>query len=211
MDIGTVGSGDIGATVARLFAKAGHEVALSNSRGPETLEGLVREIGPSARAETVEGAAGFGEVVLVAIPFFAYDDESVGTLADGLRGKIVVDATNYYPPRDGRIDLGGLTSSELVAQRLPGARLVKAFNTLWSVTLAEGGRPGSPLEERLALFVAGDDEEAKGTVSRLVEEVGFAPVDTGPLREGGRKQQPGSPIYNAPMTAEEAHKALAEA
>ena len=204
MNIGIVGSGNIGATAARLFAEAGHEVAVSNSRGPETLEGLVADIGPSARASTVEEAADFGEVVLVAIPFFAY--EALPT--DLLAGKTVVDAMNYYPGRDGDMNLDGLGSSELLARHLPDARIVKAINTMYYETLGTEGRPDAPPAERLVLFVAGDDAEAKAVVSGLIEEIGFAPVDVGTL-EDGRKQQPGSPIYNAPMNEAQAREELA--
>lgn len=205
MKIGIIGAGKIGSTAARLFAEAGHEVALSNSRGPETLAPLVEEIGPKARAVTAEEAADFGDAVLEAIPFKDY----ASLPAEHLAGKIVVDASNYYEGRDGPMDFGGLTSSELVARHLAGSRLVKAFNTMYYETLAAEGRPGAPLDERLVLFVAGDDEEAKAAVSRLIEEAGFSPVDTGLLKEGGRRQQPGSPIYNRPMTRDEAREILA--
>jgi predicted dinucleotide-binding enzyme len=204
MNVGIVGSGKIGATTARLFAKAGHEVAVSNSRGPESLASLVEEIGPRARAATVEEAADFGEVVLVAMPFFAYE-----TLpADRLSGKVVVDAMNYYAGRDGEINFNGLSSTEAVARHLPDSRLVKAFNTMYYETLRTEGRPSAPEEERLVLFVAGDDGEAKALVSQLNEEIGFAPVDTGSLSDG-RKQEPGSPIYNVPMKPEQARETLA--
>lgn len=164
---------------------------------------LVEEIGPNARAATVEDAASFGEVVLVAIPFWRYESLPAGPLS----GKIIVDAMNYYAGRDGRIDFGDLTSSELLARRLPDARVVKAFNTMYYKTLrTEGNRSGG---DRLVLFIAGDDEEAKAVVSRLMEEIGFEPVDTGSLGDGGRKQQPGSPVYNNPMTAEQAREILA--
>jgi predicted dinucleotide-binding enzyme len=115
---------------------------------------------------------------------------------------------NYYPERDGQIDFGTLTSSELVARHLAGARIVKAFNTMYFETLAAQGRPDRPIDGRLVLFVAGDDADAKALVSRLIEEIGFAPIDTGPLSDGGRLQQPGSAIYNHPMTAAEARAAL---
>jgi 8-hydroxy-5-deazaflavin:NADPH oxidoreductase len=160
-------------------------------------------IGPQARAATVEEAAAFGEVVLVAIPFFAYETLPANQLAE----KIVVDAMNYYEGRDGQMDFDGLTSSELVARAHPGARVVKAFNTMYYETLATGGHPSG--DSRLVLFVAGDDAEAKGIVSQLIEQIGFAPVDTGSLGEGGRRQQPGSPIYNVPMDEEQAREALA--
>ncbi len=134
MNIGIIGAGNIGANAARLFADAGHEVAISNSRGPESLASLVEEIGTNARAATVEDAASFGEVVLVAIPFWRYESLPTGPLS----GKIVVDAMNYYAGRDGRIAFGYLTPSELLARRLPDARVVKAFNTMYHETLRTG-------------------------------------------------------------------------
>jgi predicted dinucleotide-binding enzyme len=204
MNIGIVGSGMIGATTAQLFIRAGHAVAISNSRGPGSLAGLVADLGPSAHAATVEEAASFGEVVLLAIPLGAYT-----TLpAKSLSGKIVVDAMNYYPQRDRGIDLGGRTSSEVVAEHLPGARLVKAFNTIYFKTLAAEGRPDVPVDKRLAIFLAGDDTVAKAVVAHLIEEIGFAPVDTGGLHDGGERQQPGSPLFNRPMTGAEAQAAL---
>jgi 8-hydroxy-5-deazaflavin:NADPH oxidoreductase len=143
-------------------------------------------------------------VVLVAMPFFAYE-----TLpADRLSGKVVVDAMNYYAGRDGEINFNGLSSTEAVARHLPDSRLVKAFNTMYYETLRKEGRPSAPEEERLVLFVAGDDGEAKALVSQLIEEIGFAPVDTGSLSDG-RKQEPGSPIYNVPMDPERARETLA--
>ena len=204
MKIAIIGSGKIGGTAAKLFAASGHEVAIGNSRGPASLTSLVGEIGAHARAATVEDAAGFGQVVLVAIPFGKYR-----TLpAAGLSGKVVIDAMNYYPERDGQIDLGTLTSSELVARYLAGARVVKAFNTMYFETLAGQGRPDRPIDDRLVLFLAGDNADAKAIVSHLIEEIGFAPIDSGSLSNGGRLQQPGSAIYNRPMTAGEARAAL---
>ena len=204
MRIGLIGAGNIGSTAARLFAGAGHEVVIANSRGPQTLEGLVAKIGPNARAGTVEEAADFGEVVMEAIPFGRYGELPAAKLS----GKVFVTASNYYPDRDGEIDLGGLAQSELVARHLPGARVVKAFNTIYYVRLAENGRPGTPVEERETIFVAGDDEEAKALVCGLIGEIGFAPVDVGTLPES-KKQEPGSPIYNVPMRPAEAREALA--
>jgi hypothetical protein len=199
VNIGIIGAGNIGATAARLFAGAGHRVAVSNSRGPETLRDLVSEMGESARAMTVDEAADFGKVVLLAVPWSRREEglPSAGMLLD----KIVIDAINPYTP-DFRIeDLGDDTSSEDIARRLPGARIVKAFNTMYYERLRDEGDTGVPAEDRLALFVAGDDAEAKAVVSRLIEDIGFAPVDTGSLSDGGRKQQPGSPVYNIPIEA----------
>jgi predicted dinucleotide-binding enzyme len=204
LNIGIIGSGSIGASAARLFAQVGHEVALSNSRGPGSLASLVEDIGPRARAATVEEAASFGDVVLVAIPFFAYETLT----AEPLVGKVVVDAMNYYARRDGEIDFNGLSSTEAVARHLPDSRVVKAFNTMYYETLRTEGQPSAPAEECLVLFVAGNDGEAKTVVSRLIEEVGFTPVDTGSLSDG-RKQEPGSPIYNVPMKPEQARETLA--
>jgi predicted dinucleotide-binding enzyme len=191
--IGIIGSGHIGATAARLFVDAGHEVALANSRTPESLKEVVAEVGERARAATVEGAASFGEVVLVAIPFQRYRKLPAGPL----RGKVVIDAMNYYPSRDGNfpeLDSDATTSSELLAAHLPDARVVKAFNTMQWQLLRDRGKMDTR-DGRLVLFVAGDDGEAKATTARLIEEIGFAAVDTGSLGEGGRRQQAGSPIY----------------
>ncbi|HZD96463.1 MAG TPA: NADPH-dependent F420 reductase [Candidatus Sulfotelmatobacter sp.] len=207
MKIGILGAGNIGATAARLFVGAGHEVAVSNSRGPESLKELVRELGPKAHAMTIDEAARFGEVVLLAVP---WRSPEALPHADVLRGKIVIDAMNPYRPDGGFYDLGGSTSSEVVLQRMPDARMVKAFNTIYYVHLAERGRNDLPGDERHTIYVAGDDAEAKEVVARLIEEIGFVPVDTGSLREGGRMQEPDSPIYNKMYNGREAREFLAE-
>jgi predicted dinucleotide-binding enzyme len=197
MRIGIIGSGNIGATAARLFAAAGHDVALANSRGPATLAGLAEEIGDRARAETVEGAASFGDVVLVAIPFLGYTDLP----AAHLTGKIVIDAGNYYPARDGQhaaLDADETTISELLAEQIPRARVVKAFNTLYWEHLRDRAGDG------LALFLAGDDQDAKDRVAALMSDIGFAPVDVGSLAEGGRKLQPGAPLSGVQLSEAEA-------
>ena len=203
MKIGIVGSGSIGANAARLFVRAGHEVALSNSRGGQGLEALVEELGDRSHATTIEDAAKFGEVVLIAIPFDKYR-----TLPqDAFKGKVVIDAGNYYPERDGKfpeLDGDETTSSEIMASHLKEARLVKGFNTIYFKHLASQGDTSLPLEERRAIFIAGDDTKAKEIVARLIEETGFAAVDTGFLHEGGRSQQPGTAVYNKDVTAKEA-------
>jgi predicted dinucleotide-binding enzyme len=203
--IGIIGSGMIGGTAARLFSKAGHDVAVSNSRGPESLKSLVASIGGRARAATVEEAIAFGDAVLLALPW-----RDRANLPDSklFEGKIVIDAMNPYTAAGGVFELGSSTSSEEVARQLPGARLVKAFNTIYYKHLATRGRADLPMPERNAIFVAGDDEKAKAAVSHLIEEIGFTPVDTGSLAQGGRRQQPGSDIYNRPMTATEAREIL---
>jgi len=203
MKIGIVGSGSIGANAARLFVRAGHEVALSNSRGGQGLEALVEELGDRSHATTIEDTAKFGEVVLIAIPFDKYR-----TLPqDAFKGKVVIDAGNYYSERDGKfpeLDRDETTSSEIMASHLKEARLVKGFNTIYFKHLASQGDTSLPLEERRAIFIAGDDTKAKEIVARLIEEIGFAAVDTGFLHEGGRSQQPGTAVYNKDVTAKEA-------
>jgi 8-hydroxy-5-deazaflavin:NADPH oxidoreductase len=208
MKIAVIGAGMIGATAARLFTQADHEVVVSNSRGPASLAPLVAELGPRARAMTVADAARWGEVVLLAVPWRTPDALPP---PDTVAGKIVIDAMNPYGPSGSIIDLGGFTSSEEVAKRLPGARLVKAFNTIYYEHLARQGRPDAPLEQRRAIFIAGDDVAAKKVVSGLIQEIGFAPVDTGTLREGGRSQEPGGPLSNRNLTYAEAVTILAAA
>src|SRR6266851_4527183 len=203
MKIGIIGSGNIGATAARLFVRAGHEVALSNSRGGQGLEALVAELGGKAKATMIEDAVRFGEAVLIAIPFGKFS----ALPADAFKGKVVIDAGNYYPERDGRfaeLDSDETTSSEVMSSHLKEARLVKGFNTIYFKHLATQGESSLPLAERRAIFVAGDDTGAKEIVARLIEEIGFAAVDTGFLHEGGRSQQPGTALYNKDVTAKEA-------
>jgi 8-hydroxy-5-deazaflavin:NADPH oxidoreductase len=199
--IGIIGAGKIGATAARLFLAAGHEIAISNSRGEDSLRALINELGTASRAGSIDDAAVFGEVVLLAVPWHLTDALPQPAR---LRNRIVIDAMNPYRPEGGFFELGDSTSSEEVLRRLPGVRLVKAFNTIYYEHLATRGRKDLPVEERHAIYLAGDDDEAKLAVARLIEEIGFAPVDTGSLREGGRLQQPDSPIYNQTFTAREA-------
>lgn len=207
MQIGIIGAGSIGRTAAGLFVDAGHEVALSNSRGPESLSEVVADLGPRARAVTPAEAAEWGETVLLALPFRHREELPE---ADRFGDAVVIDATNPYTEDFEIMDLGEDTSSELIAEQLPGVRVVKAFNTMYWETLRDETRPDAPLEERLVLFLAGDDDDAKSTVAGLIEDAGFAPVDTGSLREGGRHQQPGSAIYNEPLPKPEAERRLQE-
>ena len=188
MRIGIIGRGNIGSTAKELFEEAGHEVRMAGSDGG------------------VEDAAEFGEVVLVAIPVAAYDTLPPEPFED----KIVIDAGNYYPSRDGHIEeieAEVSTSSELLARHLEGARVVKALNTLSYVALAEEGtHAGNP--SRLVLFVAGDDPHANRTVVDLLDEIGFDGVITGSLADGGRLQQPGTAVYGAELTIAQANEAL---
>jgi predicted dinucleotide-binding enzyme len=210
MKIGIIGSGNIGATAAKLFANAGHEVAISNSRGPESLTSVVNSIGPNIKAKSLEDAIKFGEVILLAIPW--RKRQELLPASELFDSKIVIDAMNPYSENFEIIDLDNSTSSsEEVLKKIPSSsRLVKAFNTIYYEHLGTRGDPNLSKEQRFAIFVAGDDTDAKATVSKLIEDIGFAAVDTGSLKEGGRKQQPGSPIYNNPMTAKVAHERIAE-
>ena len=145
MDIGIIGAGRIGSALAKQFAKAGHRIAIANSRGPQTLANLVESIPGDIRAADAAGAAEFGEVVVETVPL-----KSVGELpADRLAGKLVIDTANYYPGRDEEIDFCGASTSEWVAGRLGGAILVKAFNTMSAAKLAGDDRVDLPVEDRL--------------------------------------------------------------
>jgi 8-hydroxy-5-deazaflavin:NADPH oxidoreductase len=194
--IGCIGSGKIGSTVARLAVAAGHEVVLSNSRGPDTLLDLVADLGPLASAATPQEAAEQGELVLVSIPLRAYASVPVEPLAD----KPVMDTANYYPQRDGNIaalDDGSMTSSELLQRHLGQAKVVKVFNNINYRHLASLARPaGAP--DRSALAIAGDDGLAKQAVADFLNNIGYDAVDAGPLGEGGRRFQVGTPAYGLP-------------
>jgi 8-hydroxy-5-deazaflavin:NADPH oxidoreductase len=206
MRIGIIGAGKIGGTLARLFAGAGHDVVIGNSRGPDAVAELVAEIGDRATGATAADAARAGEVVIVAVPFGRHRDLPAAELA----GKIVVDAMNYYPNPDNHfaeLDDGSTSSSELVAAALPGARLVKAVNTIYFVHLTEHATPpGTP--GRRAIPIAGDDEEAKRVVAGLLDDIGFDTFDAGSLADS-RRIQPGTPVYNVRLTRDEVAAALA--
>ncbi len=193
--IGLIGSGNIGSTLARLAVAAGHEVVLSNSRGPQTLVDLVGDLGDRARAATAQEAGAAGDVVVVTVPLKAYRDVPVEPLA----GKVVIDTDNYYPERDGTIaelEDETTTTSELLQGHLPTSHIVKVFNNIFFKNLAELGRPsGSP--ERSALPIAGNDAGAKATVSAFLDEIGYDAYDVGDLAEGWRYQRD-TPAYVAP-------------
>ncbi|UQU67892.1 NAD(P)-binding domain-containing protein [Couchioplanes caeruleus] len=193
--IGFIGSGNIGGTVARLAVAAGQDVVLSNSRGPETLQDLVGELGPHARAGHPADAAAAGDIVVVTVPFKAYGDAP----AEPLAGKVVIDTTNYYPQRDGHfpdLDAATVTSSELLQRHLTGARVVKVFNNIFFRHLGSLARPaGAP--DRTALTIAGDDADAKRAVTDFLDTIGYDTVDIGTLADSWRVQ-PDTPAYGAP-------------
>ena len=131
-------------------------MAISNSRGPDSLTELVSDLGPNARASTVEEAATFGEIILEPIPFGAYEELSAGALAD----RVVISSPNHFPNRDGKIEFDGRAETELVAAHLADSRVVKAFNAMYWETLRDEARPEAAMEDRLALYLAGDDTNA---------------------------------------------------
>ena len=208
MRIGIIGAGNIGGTLTRRLTALGHEVFVANSRGPETLRDLAEETG--ATAATAEDAARDAELVVVTIPMKAIPQLDGRIIEARAAGAPVVDTGNYYPGRDGRIDEieDGMPESVWVSQQL-GQPVIKAFNNIYAEHLLRMGKPAdSP--DRIALPVAGDDHDAKAIVMRLVDELGFDPVDTGPLAESWR-QQPGSPCYANDLDADGLREALAAA
>jgi predicted dinucleotide-binding enzyme len=206
--IGFIGAGNIGQAVARLALDHGYDVVLSNSRGPETLGDVVAGLGSHAEADTAEGAAQRGDIVVVTIPLKAYREVPVEPLA----GKVVIDTNNYYPQRDGQIaelDDASTTSAALLQAHLPGSHVVKAFNHIMSSHLTEHAQPAGS-EGRRALAIAGDDPGAKTTVAGLIDELGFDTVDVGPLGESWRIE-PGTPGYGPRLDAAGMREALAAA
>lgn len=205
MRIAIIGSGNVGGTLARRLPSLGHEVSIANARGPQSLGELAAESG--ARAATLQDAARDAEVVVLAVPLGAVPDLA----ADVFAGTVVIDATNYYPGRDGHIAAleGGTPSSAWITTLLPGASVAKTFNIIQSQRLMDDGRPaGDP--GRSALPVAGDDMPAKRVAMALVEELGFDAVDAGGLDESWR-QQPGTPVYAAGLGADGVEQALGQA
>ncbi len=204
MRIGIIGSGNIGAALGRLWAAAGHEVLFSYARDGARLRRLAESVGPSASAGTPADAVGSGDVVVLSVPWPQRVD-ALGQAGD-LSGALLVDTSNPFSSPGGPLDLpaGVANAAQEVARLAPGARVVKAFNTLYSVTLAErAGRAGG----RLALPLSGDDPEAKDVVAGLVADAGYDPVDIGSLGGAGR-QEPGGPVYGDELTAPEVRERL---
>lgn len=209
MRIGIIGAGNIGGTLTRRLTQLGHTVSVANSRGPDTLKDLARETG--AKPVTINEAARAGELVIVTIPMKNLSKLPRNLFEGTFEGVVVIDTNNYYPQqRDGRIAEieDGMIESRYVEQQLHRP-VVKAFNNIYAEHLMKLGKPGgSP--GRIALPVAGDDEKAKLLVMRLVDELGFDPVDAGGLDESWR-QQPDTPVYATDHDAEGVLRALAQA
>jgi predicted dinucleotide-binding enzyme len=206
--IGIIGAGHIGSQVARAAIAAGYDVVISNSRGPQTLEGLVAELGPGARAATSEDAATAGDFAVVTIPLRAYLDVPVEPLA----GKVVIDTNNYYPQRDGvvpELEDESTTVSELLQAHLPTSKVVKGFNHIAFGDITTDGTPAGT-DNRRAIGIAGDDADAKDLVTRLYGQFGFDAVDAGSLAEGWRLQRD-TPAYGIRRNAQELRVDLATA
>ncbi len=202
MKIGILGAGLIGGALAKLAVDRGHDVMIS-SRHPDTLAEFAAEIG--CGTGTLDQAAAFGDLCVLAVPLMALDSLPASALAD----KVVIDAMNYYPERDGAItslDERTITTSELVAARLPGARLVKAFNAILARDLPDDARipVGSGCR---ALPIAGNDKEANRTVAELHEAFGFESLDTGPLADSWRFER-AKPAYCIPFDRNGLQRAL---
>jgi predicted dinucleotide-binding enzyme len=198
--LGIIGAGHIGSQVARVAVAHGYDVVIANSRGPETLAGLVAELGDRATAATAADAAAAGDVVVVTVPLGKIDQLPVEQLA----GKIVLDTNNYYFERDGHIDAldrGETTTSELLQAQLPTSRIAKAFNHIYAADITTDGSPaGTP--DRRALATAGDDAEAVAFVTRFYDEAGFDTVNVGSLSESWRVER-GRPAYVVRQNADE--------
>ncbi len=209
MRIGVIGAGSMGGILARHLAKRGHHVSIANSRGPESLTALMAETG--ATPVSVVDAAQAGEIVILAIPTKAVADPPRELFANAPGSVVVIDVCNYHPElRDGRIEAidRGMLDSQWVAQQI-GRPVIKAFNNIFAKSLLEKGAPRGT-EGRIALSVAGDSLDAKAAVLRLVDDLGFDPVDGGDLDNSWR-QQPGTPAYCRDLEAAALRRALAEA
>lgn len=206
LKIGIIGSGRIGGTLARYWARAGNEVFVS-SRHPEELQGLVRELGPRAHAGTPLQAAEFGSVVLVSVPYSAMP-ELGRDLSATLAGKVIIDTSNPISGRDGAVAVPAqrLGAGLATAQYLHNRRVVRAFNCIPAATLASASnRQG----ERLAIPIGGDDPQALRIAERLVREAGFDPVVVGSLART-RLFDLGQPLASGELTAAELRRRMAQ-
>lgn len=206
--IGIIGAGHIGSQVARKAVKLGYDVVISNSRGPETLAGLVEELGPRARAATAAEAAAAADFAVVAVPLRNYRDIP----AEPLAGKIVIDANNYYWERDGRfpeLDKGEATTSGLLQEHLLKSKVAKGFNHIMAGQITSDGTPPGT-QNRRALATASDYPEAGELVAKLYDEFGFDTVNVGPLSDSWRVERD-RPAYVVRQTAAELTENLAKA
>lgn len=191
--IGIIGTGLVGKAVARLAVAAGYKVVISNSRSPDTLASLVESLGPLARAGTVDEAIAAGDIVTVSVPIAAFKQLP----GDKFEGKIVLDQTNYYPGlgdfRRDDLDQGELTSSELIARHLRGAKVVKGLHNLSWIHMQANATPKGDAN-RTTVPIAGDDAAAKQTVTAFLDDIGYDAIDAGALKDSWRIE-PSTSIY----------------
>ena len=209
MRIGIIGAGNMGATLAAQLTQLGHQVAIANSRGPQTLTGIAAQTG--AAPVPITDVTSNADVVIVAIPEKSIPELPAGLLSSLPANTIVIDTGNYVPKlRDGRIDAieAGLPESQWVQSQLRHP-VIKAFNTIRPASLANLGKPAGAAG-RSVIPVAGDDRAAKSVVLELADQLGFDGVDAGPLAESWR-QQPGTPVYTTDLPLDAALQALADA
>jgi predicted dinucleotide-binding enzyme len=204
MKIGIIGTGDIGGALARHWGAAGHELMIS-SRHPDQLRDLAKEIGPNVKVGTPKEAAAFGDVVMLAVPYGALPQVGRDYAAE-LKGKVVMDAGNPYPSRDGEMAVRDRArgTGVAVAEYLPGVRLVRAFNAINAGPLA---REAHRKPERIGIPLAADDAAAMEVAKQLVSDAGFDPVPVGKLARA-REFDFGTPVYVRGYTAAELRKAL---
>ena len=208
MKIGIIGAGNIGGALTHRLTSLGYEVKVANSRGPETLKELSEATGAEAvtAADAVKGV----DLIVITIP-----EKAVPNLPKGLVSNLpedfpIVDTNNYYPVRDGKIDEieNGKPESVWVSEQL-GHPVIKAFNNIYAQKLKDDGKP-SGSKDRLALPVSGDNKKAKDIVMKLIDDIGFDPIDAGSLDESWN-HQPGTPVYGTSLGAEDTKKGLADA
>jgi predicted dinucleotide-binding enzyme len=200
MKISIIGAGNIGGNLARLLVKSGNDVAIANSRGPASLKNLAVELGSKLHPVSLEEAIMYSDVIILSIHWRSID--SLATF--NVPGKIIVDTTNPYKEDGTFYDLGSDISSSKVIEHFPGAIVLKAFNTIWFKHLSENGNTSLPILERRVIPIAGDDKKAKEKISRIIEEIGFGPLDTGTLKEGSKLQGVQGILYNRELKLKEA-------
>lgn len=196
MKIGIIGTGKVAAPLGRMWGQHGHAVYYG-SRSPETLGKLLTQSGPRARAGSPQEAIAASEVILEAIPFGMVPHLPLAEL----QGKVLLSASNYFPQRDGVIDLNGLTQTEWLATQLPGVRLIKTFSMMGAAVLERhaNGDKGT----KYAIFLAGNEERSKQTAAGLIAETGFDPVDVGPLAQSWMYESLTGPLFDARLTKQE--------
>jgi len=201
--LGIIGAGRLGTAIAKQSLRAGYDVKVANSRGPDSLRLMTSVLLPGAQAVTVDEVTEGSDIIILAIPLNQY----VSLQPDNFTGKIVIDAMNYWPPTEGDIPEfmnEAVTSSEYIQQYLQGAKVVKTLNHTAYHELEQHSLPADQPSRR-AVALVGDDEESKRVVGSLINAIGFDPVDLGMLSQGYRLQ-PDTPLFNARVTADEIAK-----